>query len=317
MELTALHIKEIAHNSGFELCSITKIENISEQQNKIEQWISKGYNGTMTWFLENQDIRVNPTLLVENGKSIIVCAKFYNPDIEFGDNPKISKYALSKDYHYTMRYNLNILLEKIQQKWSGVNGRAFVDSAPLLERFWAEKSGIGWVGKNGLITTQKYGSLINLGFLIIDREIDLYDNPIESKCGECKKCLDNCPTSAFTQHGIDARKCLSYLTIEHKGELSEQQVEIIRTKSDGNIFGCDICLNICKWNIKALKENEHTHTADMKFNLSCQEWNNLSSNQFNKRYRDTALYRAGVKNIKRNIEIIFSGNNLGSASKKK
>lgn len=301
MKISNLHIKQLALNEGFELCSVAKIKNISEHQAYIDEWIYNQYNATMNWFTENRDIRTNPELLLGNAKSIVVCAKYYNPSVDFGRNPRIAKYALSDDYHHTLKQKMRNILPKLD----GVNGVCFVDSAPILEKYWAANSGIGWIGKNGLITNSKYGSLINLAIMIMDSEFDVYDNPVESKCGSCNKCREACPTGALLEHVVDCRNCLSYLTIEHKGEFSVNQEDLIRKNNGGMLFGCDRCLDSCVWNSKATTVNGYTHAVDPKFTLSTKQWESMTGSQFNKYYRRTPLHRAGLNSIKRNLKLIL------------
>ena len=304
MLLPNREIKEISSSNGFELCSITKIHNISEQQKHIDKWLLSNYNGNMDWFETNNEIRLNPQLLVPNAKSIIICAKFYNPKPDFNTFPKIAKYALGVDYHYTIKHYLTKILDNLKTISPNLNGEVYCDSAPILERYWAKKSGIGWIGKNGLITTTKYGSMINLGFIIIDQELDQYDTETEDRCGNCEACLKACPTGAIKGSTMDARKCISYLTIEHEGEFSIEQSELLATKSDNSIFGCDICIDACPWNKKAIRDNEITHQIDDKFVNDVEYWQNISSHKFNKLYRITPLQRVKVKGIKRNIQAI-------------
>ncbi len=306
MNISNSHIKHLALKYGFEICGIAKIHNILKQKNYIDRWIDKKFNAGMDWFLSNSEIRLNPALLVENAKSVIVCAKYYNPQVNFGNNPRIAKYALSNDYHFTIKNSLSKMIDELGEE---CNARAFVDSAPILEKYWAECCGIGWLGKNGLITNLNYGSLLNLGVIVTDFEFDSYDMPTKNRCGTCQKCLEACPTSALlSEYVIDARRCLSYLTIEHRGEFDESQKELLTCANPCNtVFGCDICLDACPWNTKSKLNNGFSHQVSEVFVRSSQQWLDISTNQFRRLYRPTPLIRCDAKGFRRNVGVVCIG----------
>ncbi len=304
MVLSNSHIKNLALSEGFEICGIAKVHNLFEQKKYLSRWINSGYGATMQWLEQNMDIRLNPQLLFEGAKSVIVCAKYYNPQVEFNQNPTVAKYALDVDYHYTIRESLSRLLK---QFGDSLSGECYCDSAPLLERYWAQCAGVGWQGRNGLITNTQWGSAITLGIILIDCEVDTYDTPTQNRCGNCRRCVESCPTGAILDNGrVDCNSCLSYLTIEHTSDLSVQQQDIIAKRNPRNsIFGCDICTDVCPWTCRAVEKKGYTNSADAKFVRSLEQWHEIGTNQFRKNFRITPLQRAGKRKISQTAQLLL------------
>lgn len=295
------YIKSSAKDRGFSVCGITNIVNLSEQKTILIDWVKNNYNASMDWFIETIDKRADPTMLLKGAKSIIVCA-LYNSSVKIeGDFMNIANYSKDVDYHYRMKKMLEGVLEDLKLIIDDVSGICFVDSAPVLEKYWAQRAGIGWIGKNTLITSTLYGSMLNIGVIIIDKEIDFYDKPIKNRCGNCNKCVVSCPNGALIENTVDSRLCLSFLTIEHNGEFSSNQIKLINNSREKYIFGCDACQNNCPWNAHAIKKIGYAKTPDNKFLLSKDRWLSMGSGEFNRKYKTTPLRRCGLKNIKRNI----------------
>jgi epoxyqueuosine reductase len=255
-------------------------------------------------YLENYfDKRLDPTLLVADAKSVITVLYNYYPEKELGDQSsfKVAKYAYGEDYHFVIKDKLRVFMDEIQQTIGAVNGRAFVDSAPVMERAWAKKSGIGWIGKNSLLVNREAGSFFFLAELILDLELEC-DGPIKDYCGTCTACMDACPTDAIAEpYVVDGSKCISYFTIELKEELPES----MKGKFGNWIFGCDICQDVCPWNKFSKPHHEHRFTpsaelSDMKEN----DWKDLTEEVFSKVFKDSPLKRTKWKGMKRNIDFL-------------
>jgi len=295
-------IKTTAVNLGFYKCGISKAEHLVKDAEKMEQWLSQGNQGEMSYLERNKDKRYNPELLVENAKSVITVLYNYYPNqkLDEDDNYKISKYAYGKDYHYIVKEKLSKLLTTIEEKTGERNARVFVDSAPVLDRAWAHKSGLGFIGKNTLLINKKGGSFFFIGHIIIDLELH-YEQDVDfnNYCGSCTKCIDACPTEALNENFVDARSCISYLTIEYKGELPQN----LEGKFNNWIFGCDICQDVCPWNRFSFPHNEPlfelTHNLQ---NMTKEQWKVIDKPQFNKLFKNTAVKRTGYNGLKRNID---------------
>ena len=292
-------IKHLAEEIGFDACGFTDTEPLFDNEFFVKKWLSNNYNAEMRYMENYFDKRISPKLLVENAKSVIVVLLNYKPQKELKKStPQIAKYAYGIDYHYVIKQKLNQLLQKINEEITACNGISFVDSAPVLERALAVKAGLGWVGKNSMLINQTFGSMCFIGELFVDIPLD-YDKPVENQCGKCENCIKHCPTQAIISPKIvDARRCISYLTIEHKGEIpSEFQ------KSIGNrLFGCDICIDICSYNKKTPPHKIAEFLPDENFYSI--DWQSLTSSQFNKIFKNSALKRAGFRKIKQTLEII-------------
>lgn len=292
-------IKQKALELGFDACGITSAQFLKEHEPLLYDWLSREYQGEMEYMTNNLEIRLDSSKIIENGKSVIVVLKSYNHSNDYNTRLKISKYAKGIDYHFVMKEGLSKLLSFIQQNHTNVKGRAFVDSAPLLERALAQKAGLGWIGKNAMLIHKELGSFVFIGELVVDIEL-AYDKPYRKEhCGSCSLCLNNCPASAIVSPKIiDARRCISYLTIEKRGELDDYDKQVLNNW----IFGCDACQDVCPWNKKAKEVSEDWFVKYKdELNISKEEWLEMTSNQFKKKYKSSPLQRAGLKQIIRNI----------------
>ena len=295
-------IKTQAKELGFFDCGISKAEQLSKDAEKMELWLSQGNHGDMSYLERNKDKRYNPELLVENAKSVISILYNYYPSqkLDEDDNYKISKYAYGNDYHYIIKEKLKKLLAVIEEKTGKSNARVFTDSAPILDRAWAHKSGLGFIGKNTLLINKKGGSFFFIGHIIIDLELH-YEDEVDLKnyCGSCTQCIDACPTNAIKDNYVDARSCISYLTIEYKGELPHN----LKGKFNNWIFGCDICQDVCPWNRFSTPHKEPLFEPDYNLQIMKKnQWENLEKPHFNKLFKNTAIKRTGYNGLKRNIE---------------
>ena len=299
-------IKRIAAQSGFDYCGIAKAQKLDADAHRLEQWLKKDMHGTMKYMENHFELRVNPCLLVPGAKSVITLLKNYFPAQQQENNAvKISKYALGKDYHEVIRTQMKSLLHLIQDEIGEMNGRGFVDSAPVLERSWAQRSGIGWVGKNGNLITKKHGSFFFIATLITDLELK-YDDPFaRDYCGRCTKCIDACPTEAILPNKVvDGSKCISYFTIELKDMLIPQEM---KGRFDNWAFGCDTCQDVCPWNrfSKPTTDAAFTPLPEV-LNLTTKDWEAMTEETFKKIFRDSAISRAKWKGMKRNIKFLTS-----------
>jgi epoxyqueuosine reductase len=306
-------IKQTANQLGFDYCGIAKAEFLNEDAKRLEAWLQKGFNGSMNYMNNYFDLRTNPQKLVPNAKSVITVLKNYYPEqtqnskfkIQNNEFPKISKYAYGKDYHEVIKQNLNEFYSILKKQIGDFNGRGFVDSAPVLERAWAVKSGLGWVGKNGNLINKNSGSFFFIATLIIDVELD-YDNPfIKDYCGTCTKCIDSCPTEAILPNKVvDGSKCISYFTIELKDALIPSEMQ---GRFDNWMFGCDVCQDVCPWNRFAKPHNELQFTPIPEIlNFTTSQWEELTEEQFKIIFKNSPLKRTKFNGIKRNLKFISS-----------
>jgi len=288
--LDAELIRNEALRIGFDACGISRVKFLEKEARQLEQFLSEKRHGNMTWLERNFDKRTNPGLLVDHAKSIISVIANYKPDTQIQVNPempKISSYAWGRDYHYTLKEKLENLLSFIRETYGNVNARIFVDSAPVMDKVWAQYSGLGWIGKHTNLIRKGFGSWFFIGEIIIDLELSV-DAPVSDHCGTCTRCIDACPTEALQAYQIDASRCISYLTIELKESMSEE----MRQKSEGWAFGCDICQAVCPWNSQSL-----AHTSGwfqpLPFILSMseKEWMELPDADFKKQVKDSPLSR--------------------------
>lgn len=293
-------IKKIASDLGFLYCGFSKSGFLEEEAPRLEQWLKEGKHGKMTYMENLFDKRLDTGLLVEDSKSVIsLLLNYYPSEFQQEGLPKISKYAYGIDYHEVIKSKLKDFMEQIKLEIGDVNGRYFVDSAPVLEKAWASKAGLGWRGKNGNLITPKVGSFYFIAELIVDLELE-YDGPIKDYCGTCNKCMEACPTDALnTPYVVDGSKCISYLTIELKDELIPGK---FHEKMDNWAFGCDICQDVCPWNrfstpsaIKAFNINKDL------INLSRQEWKALEEETFLVLAKNSPIKRTKLKGMKRNL----------------
>ena len=297
-------IKQFTQQLGFDYCGITKAVKLDADARRLESWLNKGFNGTMQYMENHFELRVDPSKLVPGAKSVITLLLNYFPSQQQKtDTPKISKYALGNDYHEVIRNKLKLLLQSIKENIGEVNGRGFVDSAPVLERTWAQQSGLGWIGKNGNLINKQSGSFFFIATLIIDLELD-YDDPFaKDYCGTCTKCIDECPTEAILPDKvIDGSKCISYFTIELKDALIP---ETMKGKFDNWMFGCDVCQDVCPWNRFSKPTNEINFTPVPEIlNFTSNDWEELTEESFKIIFKDSSLKRTKFAGIKRNLKFI-------------
>ena len=297
-------IKKEAKISGFDYCGIAKAEKLNEDAFRLEKWLHKGFHGSMQYMENHFELRIDPTRLVPGAKSVITLLKNYYPELRQNTySPKVSKYAFGNDYHEVIKSLLKEFLEKIKKEVGEVQGRGFVDSAPVLERSWAQKSGLGWIGKNGNLITKQNGSFYFIATLITDLELQ-YDDPFAKDfCGSCTRCMDACPTEAILPDKvIDGSRCISYFTIELKEMLMPGNM---KNKFDNWMFGCDTCQDVCPWNRFSTASKEPAFKAIPEIlNFTTQQWDELTEEQFKKIFRDSPLRRSKFAGIKRNLRFI-------------
>jgi len=297
-------IKETALSLGFTHCGIAKAAPLDEDARRLEKWLHAGMQGSMQYLENHFDLRVDPTKLVPGAKSVITLTQnYYSPKKQPADSPKISTYAYGTDYHFVIKEKLNKLLASLQQKAGDIVGRGFVDSAPVLERTWAQKSGAGWIGKNGNLISKTDGSFFFIATLIIDLPL-LYDDPFaKDYCGSCTKCIDACPTDAILpDKTIAGNKCISYFTIELKDAIIPSEM---KGKFDNWMFGCDTCQDVCPWNRFSKQHDEPGFTPNKAIeNFGVQEWNNLTKEGFKNVFKNSPLQRSKFEGITRNLQFI-------------
>ncbi|MEO5995739.1 MAG: tRNA epoxyqueuosine(34) reductase QueG [Chitinophagaceae bacterium] len=301
------YIKETALSLGFHFCGIAMAVPLDEDARRLEQWLNKGMHGTMQYMENHFEMRVDPSRLVPGAKSVITLLLNYFPsEIQDVNTVKISKYAWGKDYHEVIRSKLTLLLEGMKRTIGDINGRGFVDSAPVLERTWAQKSGLGWLGKNGNLITPKNGSFFFIATLITDLDLD-YDDPFAKDfCGTCTKCIDACPTDAILEDKvIDGSKCISYFTIELKDALIPDSM---KGKFDNWMFGCDTCQDVCPWNrfSRATTETAFSPIPEV-LHLSTADWEDMTEESFKKIFTNSPLKRSKYAGIKRNLRFLNDG----------
>jgi epoxyqueuosine reductase len=303
-------IKSTARELGLLACAILPADFLEEEQAPFQIWLDNGMHGEMAYMARNIEKRLDPRELYENAKTIIVVLQNYFPAVTQYDKtaPVISKYAYGTDYHFVLKDKLKSLLSFIQSEIGPCNGRPFVDSAPVLERAWAKRAGLGWIGKNSNLISVEHGSFFFIGELILDIELP-YDDPIlvRNHCGNCTKCIDACPTKAIVaDRVVDARRCISYQTIEVKGELDES----LKDKFENRIFGCDICQDVCPWNLKSEPHNEPNFKPKPGLlELNNQVWHSMEKPLFNDLFKNSAVKRTGYEGLKRNLKFIQNSKN--------
>ncbi|MDR0714286.1 MAG: tRNA epoxyqueuosine(34) reductase QueG [Bacteroidales bacterium] len=282
---------------GFADCRIARATDLTAERRHLNRWLEAGMHGTMTYMTRHVEKRTQPSLLAEHTRTVASLAVNYFPRVrQRPELPQIAKYAYGTDYHIVVKKMLRLLLTSLRNRYGKVSGRAFTDSAPVMEHAWAERSGLGWTGKHSLTIHPRFGSYIFLGELFLDLDLEP-DSPIVNRCGCCTRCMDACPTKAIVApRVVDARRCLSYLTIEHKGDLPPSQ------SLHRRLFGCDICQDACPWNKKAqpacIPEFEPNRLLLEKTE---EEWTQLSSEEFNRLTESSPLQRAGIVSIQRNL----------------
>jgi epoxyqueuosine reductase len=304
---TNLHtqiVKAEAKRLGFDFCGISKAEFLEEEAPRLEDWLNKNMHGKMDYMANHFDKRLDPRLLVDGAKSVISLLYNYYPEQEQRkDVPKISKYAYGEDYHLVIKNKLREFLHALDEKIGKINGRVFTDSAPVLDKAWAKKSGLGWVGKNSNLINKEQGSFFFIAELIVDLELD-YDGPIADYCGTCTKCIDACPTDAIVApYIVDGSKCISYLTIELKENIPAE----FKGKMDNWAFGCDVCQDVCPWNRFSRSHSEPLFkNSNGLLDYSADQWHDMTEEVFNSVFKNSAVKRTKFKGLKRNLEFIRS-----------
>lgn len=281
-------------------CGVSKAEFLEEEAPRLEKWLNSRMHGTMHYMENHFDKRLDPRLLVEGSKSVVSLALNYFPEkVQTNDSYKLSKYAYGEDYHFIIKYKLKELMKFIHQEIGEVGGRVFVDSAPVLDRAWAKKSGLGWIGKNANLINKEAGSFFFLAELIIDLELEP-DGPVKDFCGTCTACIDECPTEAIPEpYVVDGSKCISYLTIELKDEIIPKEFQ---GKMEDWMFGCDICQDVCPWNRFSTPHNEPLlNPKPNLLGLNKQDWEDLTEEVFRDLFKHSAVKRTKFKGLKRNI----------------
>lgn len=295
--------KTLAQQHGFDYCGIAKAQMLDDDARKLEAWLNKGLHGKMQYMENYFDLRIDPTKLVPGAKSVIILLKNYFPAEEQKGELKISKYAYGTDYHTVIKASLKAMMAEAQEKIGEFSGRGFVDSAPVMERSWAQRSGLGWIGKNGNLITKSSGSFYFIATLITDLELQ-YDDPFAKDfCGSCRKCIEACPTEAIGENKvINGSKCISYFTIELKDEIIPDEM---KGKFENWAFGCDTCQDVCPWNRFSKPHHEAAFSPIPElFNLSTKDWEELSEEAFKKIFKHSPLSRAKYKGIQRNIKFL-------------
>jgi len=291
---------------GFTHCGIAKAGLLTDDAKRLEQWLAKGMHGNMQYMENHFDLRIDPTKLVPGAKSVITLLLNYFPEVAQKEGaPKIAKYAFGNDYHEVIRGKLKALIELITEKIGSINGRGFVDSAPILERAWAQKTGLGWIGKNGNLINKQNGSFFFIATLITDLEMD-YDSPYAKDfCGTCTKCIDSCPTEAILPNKVvDGSKCIAYFTIELKDALIPENM---KGKFDNWMFGCDTCQDVCPWNRFSTQTKELAFTpVPAILNFTTKDWEELTEESFKEIFKHSPLKRCKYKGIRRNLHFIKS-----------
>ncbi len=298
-----LLIKREATRLGFDFVGISKAERLNDDADRLEKWLKEGKHGKMGYMENYFEKRVDPTKLVEGAKSVISLLYNYATDYKQNEEaPKISRYAYGKDYHFVIKDKLKELYAFIQTKIGDVNGRYFTDSAPVLDKAWAARSGLGWIGKHSLLINKNKGSYFFIAELIIDLPL-LYDNPIKDYCGTCTKCIDACPTDAILPNKVvDASRCISYLTIELKDSLIPSE---FKGKMRNWAFGCDICQEVCPWNRFSIQNLEDDFQPKQELlDMGAEEWLDLEKSEFNQLFRKSAVKRTKFEGLMRNLKFL-------------
>jgi epoxyqueuosine reductase len=297
-------VKDTALLLGFDFCGIAHADFLNEDARRLETWLNKGMHGSMQYMEKHFDLRVDPRKLVPGAKSVITLLINYFPNEKQNEAaPKVSKYAYGKDYHEIIRGKLNHFFFLLNEKIGNIHGRGFVDSAPVLERAWAQKAGLGWIGKNGNLINKKQGSFFFIASLITDLDLLADETGVKDYCGTCTKCIDECPTEAILPNKIvDGSKCISYFTIELKDALIPEKM---KGKFDNWLFGCDTCQDVCPWN-RFSKPNTEKGFEPIKtiLNFSDNDWDELTEEKFKIVFKDSAIKRSKYLGIKRNFNFL-------------
>ncbi len=301
----SLAIKNEALRLGFSACGFSKSEFLQEDAKRLRAWIDNGYNGSMQYMENHFDKRTDPSKLVKGARSVVSLLMNYYPGERQQDPkaPVISKYAYGTDYHFVMKDKMNSLHRFIRKNFGPAEGRVFVDSAPVLDRAWAVRAGLGWIGKHSNLINRDFGSFVFIGEMILDLELECNEIPESDFCGACTICIDACPTDAILPgRTIDSNRCISYLTIENR----EQIPEVFRGKLENRAFGCDICQDVCPWNRKAKPHQVGELRPNPRLlEMKKREWQQLDQQLFNQLFKSSALKRAGYKGLTRNLNFLY------------
>ena len=296
-------VKAIAKDLGFDFCGISKAEQLSEEAFQLENWLNKGMHGQMSYMENHFDKRIDPRQLVPGAKSVIsLLFNYYTNTIQDDpESPKLSMYAMGEDYHFVIKRKLFLFLDQIRLQIGDVEGRVFVDSAPIMDKAWAKRSGLGWIGKNSNLINKQQGSFFFIAELILDLNLEA-DGPIKDYCGSCTRCIDACPTEAIVEpHVVNGSKCISYFTIELKDQIPESW----KGKFDDWMFGCDVCQTVCPWNRFSKQHQEPAFDPDSEMiGMKKADWQELTEETFNRVFGKSAVKRTGFLGLKRNIDFI-------------
>jgi epoxyqueuosine reductase len=296
-------IKKVIINTGASECGFAKAEKLQREYEFLKRWVGQEFHAGKTYLEQNPELRADPEMLVPGAKTVIAALfNYFNPDtLSAKQHYRISRYAYGRDYHQVVKEKMNVVAEYIKQHTGSLNTRVFVDSAPIFEKAWAQRAGLGWIGKNSLLVNKNTGTFHFIGVIVTDVELQ-YDTPVEEKCGNCKLCIEACPTSALIgPHELDVRKCLSHLNMEQKNPLDDS----LKDKFNHFIYGCDLCQEACPWN-KNLKPCSDTpfQLLESLNMMSKEDWENLTEEKFLEITENSAMRRVGYTTIKRNIDFL-------------
>ncbi|HSC52627.1 MAG TPA: tRNA epoxyqueuosine(34) reductase QueG [Phnomibacter sp.] len=298
------YIKTLAHTCGFDFCGIATATYLDEDAKRLENWLRQGFNGNMGYMERYFDLRVDPSKLLPGARSVITVLKNYYPETtQNNESPKVSKYALGQDYHDVIRGQLNQFFDQLKAKFGDINGRGFVDSAPVLERSWANRSGLGWIGKNGNLITRQQGSFFFIATLITDLALQPDSNFNQDYCGSCTRCIDSCPTDAILPNKvIDGSRCISYFTIELKDMLIPDEM---KGRFDNWMFGCDTCQDVCPWNRFSKPHSEAAfQPIPAILNFTTRDWEELTEENFKLVFKNSPIKRSKYSGIRRNLQFL-------------
>ena len=294
-------IKKSAKNLGFLSCGISKAEFLEQEAPRFEKWLNEQKHGQMAYMENHYDKRLDPRLLFPGAKSVVsLLLNYYTDEHQVEGAPKISKYAYGTDYHFVIKEKLKQLFQILQEEIGEINGRVFVDSAPVMDKAWAGRSGLGWMGKNTNLINKKVGSFFFIAEMILDLKLD-YDTPVTDHCGTCTACIDACPTEALTPYNIDASRCISYLTIELKDQIPSE----FQNKMDDWSFGCDICQDVCPWNRFSKPHSEPLFEPRSELlEFTKKDWEELTEATFDIIFKNSAVKRTRYRGLKRNLAFL-------------
>lgn len=297
-------IKDKAQDLGFADCGFSKTEYLSEDASRLQAWLDRGYNARMGYMANHFEKRTDPTKLVEGARTVISLLHNYYTDLKQVDPeaPVLSKYAYGRDYHFVMKEKMNRLFDFIKSQHPEAEGRVFVDSAPVLDRAWAKKSGLGWIGKNSNLISRKAGSFVFIGEIILNLDLEYNLIPEGDFCGSCNRCVESCPTQAILDtRTLDSERCISYQTIENRGEISQE----LEGELSNRVFGCDICQDVCPWNRKAYPHAESEfEPASALLDMNSDQWSQLDKDRYMELFTDSPVERAGFKKLRSNIDFL-------------